>query len=72
MSSNQEMSGGGLLCLVVQITFSIMFSVTVNTEPGVIDTAEECIEMEDGGTCTVSRAGGDTRASWELILLAVT
>ena len=39
-----------MLCLVVQITFSIMFSVTVNTEPGVIDTAEECIEMEDGGT----------------------
>ena len=48
--SVQEMLGAGLLCLVMQVTFSVLFSVTVKSDPGVRETAEDCIEMEDGGT----------------------
>ena len=82
------MAGGGLLCLVRQVTVSSLFSVTVNSPPVCTETPEDWMEIEEGGTeedggyfsrydyndlpCTVRRAGLDTRASCKVILLSVT
>ena len=44
------MIGGGLLCLVTQVTNSSLFSVTVNNPPALTETPKDCIEIEEGGT----------------------
>ena len=44
--SSQVMVGGGLLCLVMHTTLSILLPVTVNNPPA----REESIEIDVGGT----------------------
>ena len=48
--SIQEIVGGGLLCLVRQVTVSILSSVTVNVSLSFIEVFVGSIEMEVGGT----------------------
>lgn len=49
-SNTQEMVGAGLLFLVMQITISFMFSMTVSIPPALVEAEDDCIEIEDGGT----------------------
>ena len=46
----QDMTGAGLLYLVIHVTFSVLLSVTVSSPPALTEVLEDCMEIEDGGT----------------------
>ena len=64
------MVGGGLLCLVMQVTTSCLSCRTLSWPPTPRPPATTVTLL--GGTCTVSLALGLASASWEAKLVLVT